>query len=296
MGNLKGSFEHYGVFAKLFILLAITLFFVLILSPIISLITFSKPMDIGMLKLSQLLLTVGVIALPPFFLAYFISDKPLKFLQLDTKNVNWIDILLVVLFMIMIIPFINLLGDWNHHLVLPKDFHGIESWMKSSEDEAAQLTDKFLKVNTVQGFLFNIFLIAVLPAIGEELYFRGALQGVIQQWRGVRTSIWIVAIVFSTIHMQFYGFVPRMLMGAFFGYLLFWSGNMWLPIAAHFTNNVIAVIFYYLQFNGYKVPDIDTVGFGNTLWIGLASGSLGIFGFFILKKRFQLQNEKTPDL
>jgi membrane protease YdiL (CAAX protease family) len=253
-------------------------------------------MNIGMLKLSQLLLTVGVIALPPLFLAYFISIKPLKFLQLDTKNVNWVDILLVVLFMIVIIPFINLLGDWNHHLVLPKVFSEIETWMKSSEDEAAQLTEKFLKVHTFQGLLFNIFLIAVLPAIGEELYFRGALQGVIQQWRGVKTSIWIVAIVFSTIHMQFYGFVPRMLMGAFFGYLLFWSGNMWLPIAAHFTNNVMAVIFYYLQFNGCKVPDIDSVGFGNTLWIGLASGSLGLFGFFILKKRFQLQNEKAQDL
>ena len=296
MGNLKGSFEHYGVFAKIFILLAITLFFLLLFSPIISLITYSNPMNIGMLKLSQLLLTVGVIVMPPFFLAYFISKKPLKYLQLDTRKVNWVDILFVVLFMIVIIPFINLLGDWNHHLVLPNAFSGMENWMKIKEDDAAQLTEKFLKVNTFQGLLLNIFLIAILPAIGEELYFRGALQGIIQQWRGVRTSIWIVAIVFSAIHMQFYGFVPRMLMGAFFGYLLIWSENIWLPIAAHFTNNVMAIIFFYLQFNGYRVPDIDSVGFGNTLWIGLASGSLGIFGFFILKKRFQIQNEKTPDL
>jgi len=231
--------------------------------------------------------------LPPFFLAYLLCDKPWKFLQLDIKNVNWVDILFVILFMVVIIPFINLLGDWNHHLVLPKAFSGIEAWMKSSEDVASQFTEKFLKVHTFQGLLFNIFLIAVLPAIGEELYFRGALQGIIRQWRGVKTSIWIVAIVFSTIHMQFYGFVPRMLMGAFFGYLLYWSENMWLPIAAHFTNNVMAVIFYYLQFNGYKVPDIDSVGFGSTLWIGLASGLIGVFGFFILKKRYQLHNEKT---
>jgi len=102
----------------------------------------------------------------------------------------------------------------------------------------------------------------------------------------------MTAIIFSTIHFQFYGFVPRMLLGAFFGYLLFWSENIWLPIVGHFINNVIAVVFYYLKFNGYKVPDIDSIGFGNTLWTGFASGAVGIFFFFILKHHFQLQVKK----
>jgi len=130
----------------------------------------------------------------------------------------------------------------------------------------------------------------VLPAIGEELYFRGSLQGILQQWKGIRISIWITAIIFSTIHFQFYGFVPRMLMGAFFGYLLFWSENMWLPIVAHFTNNVLAIIFYYLKFNGFKVPDIDSIGIGNTMWIGLVSGAIGIFCIYQFKRRFMLRN------
>jgi len=191
--------------------------------------------------------------------------------------------------MIIIIPFINLLGDLNHQMVLPKMFSGIEVWMKTSEEQATLLTEKFLNIRTIQGLLFNILLISVIPAIGEELYFRGALQGVLREWKGIRTSIWLTAIIFSTIHFQFYGFVPRMLMGAFFGYLLFWSENMWLPIVAHFTNNVIAVVFYYLKFNGVKMPDIDSIGFGNTLWIGLVSGALGIFGLYRLKRRFYLQ-------
>ena len=296
MGISKGIFEHSGVFARIFILLAITLFFTLILSPIIALITFSNPTDIGLMKLSQLLMSIGVIVIPPFILAYLVNLRPLNFLHLDVKKINGIDIVLVVSFMIMIIPFINLLGDLNHQLVLPKVFSGIETWMKSSEDQATQITERFLNIHNFQGLLFNIFLIAIIPAIGEELYFRGALQGIVQSWKGVKVSIWIAAIVFSTIHMQFYGFVPRMLMGAFFGYLLFWSENMWLPIAAHFTNNVIAVVFYYLQFNGFKMPDIDSVGTGHTFWIGIASGAIGIFGIFRLRRRFRLRKEKNANL
>ena len=295
MKTSKGAFVQTGVLGKLFILLAITLLFTLILTPVISFLPLLNLTETGLLKLSQLLLSVGVIVSPPIVLAYLISEKPQHFLLLDKKKMNWTDLILVVIFMILIIPFINLLGDLNHQLVLPKMFSGIELWMKTSEEQATALTEKFLKVNTFQGLLINIFLISVIPAIGEELYFRGALQGVIRDWKGVKTSIWITAIIFSTIHFQFYGFVPRMLMGAFFGYLLVWSENMWLPIVAHFTNNVIAVLFYYLQFNGSKLPDIDSIGIGNTLWIGLLSGGLGILGIYGLKRRFYLQKEKIAN-
>jgi hypothetical protein len=289
MGNLKGLFEQSGVFTKIFILLAITLFFTLIISPIIALISFSNPLDVGLLKLSQLILSISVIVLPPIVLAYLISSTPFNFLYLYKRTANWGDIIFVILFMIIIIPFINLLGDINHRLVLPKVFSGLEMWMKTSEDQATIITQKFLNVRNIPGLFFNIILIAIIPAIGEELYFRGAIQRVIQQWKGIKVSIWITAIIFSTIHFQFYGFLPRMLMGAFFGYLLFWSKNLWLPIIAHFTNNVIAVIFYYFKFNGVKLPDIDSIGTGNTIWIGLVSGAIGVFGFFWLRRKFQFK-------
>jgi membrane protease YdiL (CAAX protease family) len=289
MSNLKGSFEQSGVFTKIFILLAITLFFTLILSPIIALLSFSNPSSVGVLKISQLLLSIGVIVLPPVVLAYLISTNPFNFLYLQKRNTNWGELVFVILFMIIIIPFINLLGDLNHRIILPKVFSGVEMWMKTSEDQATVLTQKFLTVRTIPGLFFNIILIAFIPAIGEELYFRGAIQRVIQPWKGIQVSIWITAIIFSTIHFQFYGFLPRMLMGAFFGYLLIWSKNLWFPVIAHFTNNAIAVIFYYFKFNGFKLPDIDSVGTGNTIWIGLLSGALGLFGFFWLKRRIQLK-------
>jgi membrane protease YdiL (CAAX protease family) len=227
--------------------------------------------------------------MPPIVLAYLISSTPWNYLKIYKNKTNWGDLILVILYMILIIPFINLLGDLNQHLVLPKVFSGLEMWMKLSEDQATALTQKFLNVHNFSGLLYNLFLIALIPAIGEELYFRGALQGIIKQWKGIKVSIWITAIIFSTIHFQFYGFLPRMLMGAFFGYLLFWSENLWLAVVAHFTNNAIAVIFYYLKFNGFKLPDIDSIGTGNTIWIGLVSGTIGMCGFFWLKRRLQLK-------
>jgi hypothetical protein len=117
------------------------------------------------------------------------------------------------------------------------------------------------------------------------LFFRATIQRIFTEWRKAVWGIWIAAFVFSAIHLQFYGFVPRLLLGAFFGYLYVWSGSLWLPIVAHFVNNAVAVLFYYLQYNGVQLPDIDRLGTGDTLWLGLLSALLVIGGVFVLQKR-----------
>ena len=287
MTKLKGVLEQNGIFSTLVVLFAIICFFALVLSPITVLITASNPSNINLMKVSQLILSVGIFILPPFVLAFLCSKKPLVYLRLNQKTA-WLDAGYVILFMLIIIPFVNLLGDLNQQLVLPKFMAGLESTLKSMEDQANKLVEQMLQVHGYAALLFNVFLIALLPAIGEELFFRGALIRVFQNWKGMIPAIWIVAILFSTIHLQFYGFVPRLLMGAFFGYLILWSGNIGLAVIAHFINNVVAVLFYYFKFNGIKLPDIDSIGTGNTLWIGIASGAIGLFGFFLLKRKLQL--------
>jgi len=287
MTKLKGVLEQNGIFSTLVVLFAIICFFALVLSPITVLITASNPSNINLMKVSQLILSVGIFILPPFVLAFLCSKKPLVYLRLNQKTA-WLDAGYVILFMLIIIPFVNLLGEMNQQLVLPKFMAGLESTLKSMEDQANKLVEQMLQVHGYAALLFNVFLIALLPAIGEELFFRGALIRVFQNWKGMIPAIWIVAILFSTIHLQFYGFVPRLLMGAFFGYLILWSGNIRLAVIAHFINNVVAVLFYYFKFNGIKLPDIDSIGTGNTLWIGIASGAIGLFGFFLLKRKLQL--------
>jgi len=295
MSNLKGLYTQSSVFSKLLILIGLSFLFAVFGSVIWLLITHGNMADSGSMKLLQLIQSVAVFILPAIVLAYLCSKNAKEFLFLD-KPINWIVVLFVILFMILIVPFINLLGDLNQRLVLPEALSGLEKMMRSSENDTAALTEKFLNVHSLPALFFNIFLIAIIPAIGEELFFRGAIQGVLQRKLNVKLAIWITAVVFSAIHMQFYGFVPRMLLGAFLGYLLVWSGNLWLSIVAHFINNVLAVIFYYLKNNGYKVPDIDTIGTGNTLWIGLVSGIIAILGFWLLGRYFHKCDKRTLNL
>ena len=91
-----------------------------------------------------------------------------------------------------------------------------------------------------------MFLIALIPAIGEELLFRGVLQQLFTKWTGeAHLAIFISAFLFSAIHLQFFGFLPRFVLGLVLGYMFYWSKNLWLPILAHFTNNAFAIIFNY---------------------------------------------------
>ena len=245
--------------------------------------------NIQSMKWLQLIESTGMFVLPPLAMAWLWSEKPLEYLHLDSK-ITIKTALMVVTIMIVAIPFINSLGEINHRLVLPHQLSGLEKWMKSSEAAATEMTEKLLNTHSISGLIFNIVLISMIPALGEELFFRGAMQGLFTEWKNARWAIWVGAIVFSAIHLQFYGFVPRMLLGAFFGYLVLWSGSIWPAILAHFVNNVMAVIFYYFKDNGYQLPDIDTVGTGSGWWLGMASGAVTVFFIFRMKKNI-LRNQ-----
>jgi membrane protease YdiL (CAAX protease family) len=214
--------------------------------------------------------------LPPLITAYMWNQgKPATYLRLNVFP-RWTSILNVTLIMLVAIPFINLLSWLNQQVVFPSYMSGIADLMRSSEDQIAELTQRILNVTGIDQLLFNLLVVAVVPALSEELFFRGSIQNILSVRCKNTLAIWLTAIFFSTIHMQFYGFVPRMLLGAFFGYLVVWSGSLWLPIIAHFVNNAVSVIFYYLVFNGYKLPDIDKTGTENTLWLGFLSGFITI--------------------
>ena len=236
------------------------------------------------LKWLQLLQTIGTFLLPPILCAWIwdANHKPFTWLKLD-KGTDWKVLLICIAIMIVAIPGINLLADLNSRVSLPKSLESIEQILKQQEEAAATLTERFLQADNVGQLLLNIGLLALLPALAEELSFRGTLQQILKgeglAVSGERThiAIWITAFVFSAIHMQFYGFVPRMLMGALFGYIFVWTGSLWIPIVMHFTNNGLAVLAYYVvqhsaisgQFSDKNIA--DTFGAGDTWWIGVLS-------------------------
>jgi uncharacterized protein len=244
----------------------------------------SNPETLRLLKFFQVVQSFGLFIIPPFILASIFHHSITDYLFLDRK-VTPLSSLLVIALIFFALPVINFTGELNNQMHFPEWASGVEDWMKNAEERAEELTKAFLKVENIGGLMFNLFMIALLPAIGEELLFRGVIQRIFTEWtRSHHWGIWLSAIIFSALHIQFYGFIPRMLLGVLFGYLLVWSGSIWLPIIAHFFNNAFAVIAMYLIDRGIINPELEEIGTGAESYYA-AFLSLGIVILLILLLR-----------
>lgn len=258
-------------------LLAIPLFGLDKVMGMLSGLDFSDPESLILLKYFQIFQSFGLFIAPPLIVAWLFHENMPEYLSLHRKPLMPA-IILVVLLTFVINPFINFTGAINAEMHFPEWMSGVERWMRNAEDTAEKLTKAFLKVDTIGGLLVNLFMIAVLPALGEELLFRGVIQKLFSQiTRNNHWGILISAALFSALHMQFYGFIPRLLLGGMFGYLLVWSGTLWLPIIAHFINNAAAVVLLYLIDKGQIDPRIEEFGSGTGEWyVALFSLVMGV--------------------
>lgn len=244
-----------------------------------------NPLTLQLLKVIQTGSTIGTFIVPAWVLAYLFHGDPKEYLQLR-KLAPATSLLWVGLGMLTAVPLINLLGDLNSKMHLPSFLAPVEQWMRDSEDKAAVLTKAFLDMPDPGALLFNLFMIALLPAIGEEWLFRGVVQRLFSEWSGKKqVGIWAAALLFSAMHLQFYGFVPRLLLGALLGYLLLWSGSIWLPMLAHFLNNAAAVIAAYLYQHQLINANPDTLGLGPEQFMVLLASIVLTALFFVLGKR-----------
>ncbi|RIJ48578.1 CPBP family intramembrane metalloprotease [Maribellus luteus] len=248
-----------------------------------------NPQSLIVLKYFQTVQAIGLFILPPLILAYLYQGSISKYLYLN-KSFQGSSFLMVIVLMVFMMPFINFTAELNSRLSLPSWLSDVEQWMRNSEEEAARLTEAFLNVRTIPGLAFNLFMVAFLPAIGEELLFRGVIQKIFTRMtRNHHWGIWISAILFSAMHMQFFGFIPRMVLGAVFGYLLVWSGSMWLPMLGHFLNNAIAVTAMFLVNNGTIGEGVED--YGSTSYYAATISLVIIAALLFLIKRENAGNK-----
>ncbi len=256
--NLKGIYAEKSISVKFALFCILTFFSVFIFSllsyaliPIFFKFNFSElnillsdynnATSVKALKFLQLFSSVGLFVIPPLLFAH-LTTFSLRFKQSISRQRT----LLTVAIMLLIHPSIAYLLQWNQNLVLPEFLEGLQIWIEASELKAKQITEAFLEMSSMGDLLVNLILIALIPAIGEELLFRGVFQQLFAKWTGkVHLAIFISAFLFSAIHIQFFGFLPRFVLGIILGYMFYWSKNLWLPILAHFTNNAMAIIFIY---------------------------------------------------
>jgi membrane protease YdiL (CAAX protease family) len=210
----------------------------------------------GVFRWLQFLSSVTTFLLPALALAWLCSRNPARFLSI--KGIPGFKALaLVFAGMIVLSPVINLSEFWNRQMELPSFMEPVEKWMQAHENATEEIISRMLEQSGIISFLSNLLVIAFAAGITEEFLFRGALQRIIG--KGVinhHFAIWITATLFSAFHLQFYGFLPRMILGAYFGYLLYWSKNIWIPVLAHITNNTVAVII--MACSGLKNNEILT--------------------------------------
>ena len=203
--------------------------------------------------------------LPAVVTMAIIYRRPFHVMGLD-RAPSWLAITIVIVFYVISLPAMNWLVEMNKAMSLPSWMAGIEQAMRTAEDSAAEVTQEMLNINSVGQLILCVLVVGVMAGLSEEMLFRGAMLRTMQDSRlGKHAVVWITAILFSAFHLQFYGFVPRMLLGVWLGYLFVWTGSLWVPIIAHTLNNSTVVLMSYLSNKGV-LPE----GFGDNLGLPAA--------------------------
>ena len=209
--------------------------------------------------------------------------------QQQISRFKFMGFALTLVIMVGSVLFNSLLIDWNAKIVLPEFLRGLEEMMKSKEEQLMELTKYLTDFENVGEFLMGILVIGVLAGIGEEFLFRGVLQPKLHLFTGnAHVAVWLSAFIFSAIHFQFYGFFPRMMLGAVFGYLYLYSGSLVYPIIGHILNNTFTVVLVYLNKLGkveFNIDETDQV-----------SVPIALVGLLILLVGFRVFKEKTQNI
>jgi len=219
--------------------------------------------------------------IPVFLFARFCDPKPTQYLGLTSAKPMYFILGIVVL--LVALPFVDWTGIFNHGLI--PETTSIGKWMKTSEEAAAKQIGFMLKRNTVQDLFVNLVLVAVFAGVGEELLFRGVLQRLfIKLFKNPWAGILVTAFIFSAIHLQFYGFIPRFILGILLGLLYWYSGSLWPAIIAHFVYDAFAVVMIWFN-PALAEEDSVAVSFGNKTMLAAISLALIIFIVILMKKR-----------
>lgn len=168
---------------------------------------------------------------------------------------------------------------WNEHMSLPDSMAALEATWRKWEEAGAKTTNEILSVSSIGAMIVNVLIVGLFTGFAEEMFFRAGFQKLmIQSGLHPGIAIWLAALIFSAVHMQFFGFVPRLLLGAMFGYVYYRTGSIWASALLHGINNSIVVVTTWLAALGIISENVDDIfinasGFP---WIFVASSAITI--------------------
>ena len=219
------------------------------------------------------------------------GGTPLRFLRLD-KAPSAMAVAGIVLISLAMTPAMNWLVAWNASLSLPEAMKPVEQWMRAQENAAQEATDTLLSGSSVWALIASVVCVGLLTGLGEEMFFRGALQRICcDGMRRRHLAVWTAAFVFSTLHFQFFGFVPRLVLGAFFGYAYLWSGSLWVPVIGHALNNSAVVAFMWMGNNSIDAAAMGEAGSQSAV-VAIVSAAVTV-AMMVAYKKILANGKKT---
>jgi len=241
-------------------------------------------------KLMQMLGSVGSFIVPAFLFSYLFEGDLFSYYRFRNPT-GMRPMLLVILMMISVIPFINYMAEINLKMEIP--IRALDQLLRALETTAEEMMVAFTATKSIAGLLVNLLMIGVIAAVGEELIFRGLIQRLMTQMlKNPHVAILITALLFSAFHFQFFSFLPRFILGLILGYLMYYGQSIWYPILAHFVNNAMGVIYYYLNSRGSADDMLEEIG-TSTLIPVAAVISLALFLLFAVLWYFQVARFTT---
>lgn len=227
-------------------------------------------------SLSQIL----VFGLGSMVFTIWFYKTPLRLLQVDLRPVKhktqWF--LWAVIIMFIATPAVDFVTQWNKNLHLPEVWSMWEVAIRQADMKSQAYLTSLLETKNLSGLSLNFFVFAILPALCEELFFRGVLQQILYRWiKNIHFSVWITGFIFSLFHLQMLGFFPRWILGVILGYLFAFSCTLWMPVIAHFLNNAIVVVFHYLYSTQVISIPPNEISFSTSIPIVIISAIATVF-------------------
>lgn len=237
-------------------------------------------------RVSQAIVGMGVFLIPSLVFIYLFESKKVYSLR-NLRFASPMGLVLIILLVIIVQPFVESIGELNKQIALPDSFISVENWMKEKETSAQSIVDLCFENKGISSFICNLLIIAVLAGVAEELFFRRCMQRTFEKIvLNSHMAIWLTAFIFSAVHLQFYGFFPRLLLGAMLGYLFVWSRNIWVPILVHILNNAVVVILMQMDFAISPYETIRDSGGGAYIGISVSSFVGTLIILRIIYKRY----------
>lgn len=269
--------------SQLFFLLLFAFFGMLLGTIISTVLHFVMPgsniTDPGFLRISQLISVITIFILPPLACAILFNKEPKVFLKANNKS-NIPTYLLVLVLLFACQPVVAALGDFNKSII-PESV----TWIHAMEEQLAKTMEILVADKSISGIIGNMFIIALMAGISEELFFRGGMQQLIEKiTKNSHLAVWITAFIFSVIHFQFYGFFPRMILGAMLGYLLVWTRSLWVPIIAHTIYNAINLAAMQYFYGTPQYEEMENMKTADIWWAVIIGGLVAATSLYYIFK------------